>query len=357
MQFFRCTKIIAKDAYDYSERANCYDYRSSSCKHVWTKNGVVLTPGDKYKMKSSITFDYCETFEWTSDIVKALHVEVRSDGGESYYQDSDMKCFASALTITNVTPEDLGEYQCHLVSENGDEEPASEEPLTVDNVQNITVADIKSVGKLPKKIEYFENFYTKGIKSKLLMQCVVTGGPVHWFLRFETEDCNRWEDMNGYNSGCPNETMRPIDKHTKLDGWHCFNFSVNDHQPYDRDDVTESFIYFENICKIDWAGLYCSADSNGTIRSKAGQLVLKEQWDGEYYWWYTEDAMRVMGWVGVPIILSCFFIVGAILACVRGKICSCCGGAPSLPYGYRVAPQTFTYVVPTQVPANPVSSR
>jgi hypothetical protein len=293
-------------------------------------------------MKSSITFDYCETFEWTTDIVRNMQIPA-ADGSSGSYRDRkdrDMKCFASALVIRNVTTSDLGEYQCKLTSEDGGSSDSRS------NVQKITVYNKASSVTLPKKIEYFENFYTKGIRSKLLMQCVVSGGPVQWFVRFASKECYRWVENSYSGNDCVNETIKPIESIDKIHGWRCFNYTISSHQPYNMNQVTESFIYFENICELDWAGVYCSVDSDAKVRSEVGELVIKDEWNyRDYYPYQSEEVIGALGYVMLPIVLSIFFIVGAILACVRGKVSNCCGN--SYPYS-SVSPltQTYSYVVP-----------
>ena len=268
---------------------------------------------------------------------------IRDEDEDFYGPNKNMKCFASALTITNVTNADLGEYQCKLTDD--------QEETGIYNVQRITLVDSALEGTLPEKIEYFENFYTKNIRSKLLMQCVVTGGPVHWFIRFDSDQCRRWEEQYDHRksnqNACVNDTIRPIEQISKMDNWNCFNYSIQHHSPYGLDQVTESFIYFQNICSLDWAGIYCSADPEGTIRSEQGALVVKDEWDDRYYSWDMEYAMSLIGYVMVPIVIGIFFLVGTIVAAVRGKVCNCCRGGQSIYTTMPNIPQSLHYAVPT----------
>ncbi|XP_063688936.1 uncharacterized protein LOC134822031 [Bolinopsis microptera] len=301
----RCTKLIKTD----SEYGDCFDYRYkgyNGCKHVWMRNDKELTPGAKYSFKSSLTFDYCETFQGTTDIVNGMNIA----GDDGY---TNMKCLASALTITNVTKADLGEYQCKLTDDQAE--------TRIYDVRRITLVDSALEGTLPKKIEYFQHFYTdytQSIGSKLLMQCVVTGGPVHWFIGFDSDQCRRWEeqcDSNKSNqNSCVNDTVRPIEQISKMGSWHCFNYNIEHHNPYNGlEQVTESFIHFENICALDWAGIYCSADPEGTVRSEQGELVIRSQRSN----WYHRDIVNTLGYVMPPIIITIFFLVGTIVAIVR----------------------------------------
>ena len=301
-----------------------------------------MSSGSKYLLKSSITYDYCETFEWTSDLIRKMKVDVAENDG-SYYRENNMKCFSSALTILEVTEADLGEYKCVLNAKYDNYQES-------ENTQTIRVYNAASPEQMPKKIEYFQRFYTKGIKSKLLMQCVVTGGPVHWFIRLATDDCGRWIDDR---NDCVNQTIRPIEDVKELKGWRCFNETSEHHNPYNLNQITESFIYFQNICMLDWAGIYCSADPNGNVRSEVASLTLKDEWDDYYYWdyWYIDDTVRILGYVMLPIVLSVFFLTGVIIACYRGEICNCCGGH-NMSYRYQAVqpnpPQVFHYAVPPQ---------
>ena len=257
------------------------------------------------------------------------------DEDYNYGPNKNMKCFASALTITNVTNADLGEYQCKFIGDLGE-------------TGRITLVDSVLEGTLPEKIEYFENFYTKNIRSKLLMQCVVTGGPVHWFIRFDSDQCRRWEEQYDHRksnqNACVNDTIRPIEQISKMDGWHCFNYSIKHHSPYGLDQVTESFIYFQNICLLDWAGIYCSADPEGTVRSEQGAVVIKNK--RYYHLSDVEYAMNLLGFGVVPIVIGIFFFVGMIVAAVRGKVCNCCRGGQSIYTTMPNIPRPLHYAVP-----------
>ncbi|KAL5271567.1 hypothetical protein ACHWQZ_G002004 [Mnemiopsis leidyi] len=340
----RCTKILEVSQYDYTDSVDCGDsWNHENCQHVWTKGGVELSPGSKYSMKSSITYDYCETFEWTSDLIRKLNVDV-AENDASYYKKNDMKCFSSALTILDVTKADLGEYKCLLNIDN--------KRYSTDN-QTIRVYNAASQEQMPKKIEYFQRFYTKGIISKMLMQCVVTGGPIYWFIRFLTDDCSRWyDDM----SKCVNETIQSMDDIDKNDLWRSFNLTIDNHHPYNSNQITESFIYFQKIGSMDWAGLYCSTDPLGKVRSEVAEIVLKNDWS---WWWNADGTRKILGYFVMPIIFSIFILAGAIIACYRGDICNCCG-RQGLPYRYQAAiqpayPQTFHYAIPTQAQFAPLA--
>ncbi|XP_063694307.1 uncharacterized protein LOC134825996 [Bolinopsis microptera] len=348
----RCTKIIKKYSDDYSQPADCNNY-GHSCKHVWTRNDEELTPGAKYSFKSSLTFNYCETFEWTTNIVNSMNIAAVRDKDNDYYRNRDMECFASALTITNVTKDDLGEYECKLTDD--------QEETGIYDVRRITLVESVLEGALPEKIEYFENFYTQRIRSKLLMQCVVTGGPVYWFIRFDSDQCRIWEEQynskksNQFNS-CVNDTIQPIEQISKMENWRCFNYSIEHHNPYGLDQVTESFIYFQNICTLDLAGIYCSADPEGTVRSEQGVLVnIKDEWEKYYYDWHT---LSVLGYVVMPIVIGIFFLVGTIVAAVRGKVCnrSCCGGEQGNYTTMPNIPQSLHYAVPAPQALQPPRS-
>ncbi|XP_063681353.1 uncharacterized protein LOC134816445 [Bolinopsis microptera] len=266
-----------------------------------------------------------------------------------------MECFASALTITNVTKDDLGEYECKLTDD--------QEETGIYNVRRITVVDSALEGDLPEKIEYFENFYTQRIRSKLLMQCVVTGGPVYWFIRFDSDQCKIWEEQynskksNQFNS-CVNDTIRPIEQISKMENWRCFNYSTEHHNPYGLDQVTESFIYFQNICALDLAGIYCSADPEGTVMSEQGVLVIKDEWENYYHDWDMRYTLSVLGYVMLPIVIGIFFLVGTIVAAVRGKVCncSCCGGEQGNYTTMPNIPQSLHYAVPAPQALQPPRS-
>ena len=239
----------------------------------------------------------------------------------TYRPYKDMKCLASALTITNVTKADLGEYQCKLETLTGDQEETE-----IDNIRRITVVNSALEGTLPKKITYFENVCTQSSSrgTKLLMQCVVTGGPVHWFIRFDSDQCRRWEEQYDHNkskqNSCVNDTIRPIEQISKMDNWHCFNYNIEHHNPYSGlEQVTESFIYIDNLCALDWAGIYCSADPEGTVRSEQGELVIKGQRLKYIDFWVEKDLLEVLSYAVPLTITIIFFLVGTIVAGARVK--------------------------------------
>ena len=75
--FYRCSKIIEKNGDDYTDSTFCDPQYDKSCYHVWKgPDGNVLSNGVKYQLKSSITFDYCENFEWTSGMCVCVHLWV-----------------------------------------------------------------------------------------------------------------------------------------------------------------------------------------------------------------------------------------------------------------------------------------
>ena len=336
MTLFRCTKVVNNNNNDY---VRC---STEPCKHLWTKNGEALSSGSKYSIKSSFTYDYCETFEGTSELIRRMNVDFEIKSRYKEYGDSAMKCLSSVLTIVNVSEGDLGEYKCVLNSMRDS-----------DDIKTIRVYDAVTQELMPKKIEYFQAFYTKGINSKMLMQCVVTGGPIYWFIRFLTDDCSRWfDDM----SKCVNETIQSMDDIDKNDLWRSFNLTIDNHHPYNSNQITESFIYFQKIGSMDWAGLYCSTDPLGKVRSEVAEIVLKNDWS---WWWNADGTRKILGYFVMPIIFSIFILAGAIIACYRGDICNCCG-RQGLPYRYQAAiqpayPQTFHYAIPTQAQFAPLA--
>ena len=339
----RCTKILEKSSSDYYESSICDPEYSTDCYHSWSKDGVELTTNgsDKYSVKTQITFDYCANFEWTTDLVNKFGFIDEVD--DNNYYSRDMKCYSSGLVINNVQDSDFGIYTCNFAYHNDrNQNPDDSE------IQNITLYDSTSSEQQPVKVEYYEIFYAKGIRSKLLMQCVVTGGPLNWFVRTETEDCPRWS-----SGSCVNNKIIKIEKLAKADQWRCYKYSIESHTPHEG--ITESFIYFQNICAIDWGSVFCAADETGTVKSESGYITQKSEWNDYYYYrYYHSDEALAVGLVVALPLLSVLLIVASIMACVRGKMCvMCCYGRPqnmySQPVNYMHVPPQMQFVQQPQV--------
>ena len=316
---------------DYIDSAFCDPEYDKDCYHVWKKNGIVLsqTEGEfsKYEMRSSITFDYCDNFEWTSDLVRRFGFLATIQ--EDRYYSRDMKCFSSALTIRNVKVADLGEYQCHFGADADTDIKGHGRPRNGSQIQNVTLFDAKSEVKQDTKVEYFESFYTQGIKSSLLMQCVVTGGPLTWYLQPETDECRRWD----YTPSCASkEAFLNMEDTSSLDAWRCYTYTIQTHSPHP--DITESLIYFKNICPLDWGRVYCGTRGANDVTTGGDDFTVSEgspvfekmQWIQYYDMYYdmTNMVVHMALFLLVPL-LSLFFVVGGVVAAVRGKVCtSCC---------------------------------
>ena len=224
----------------------------------------------------------------------------------------------------------MGIYHCHFGADVITNRYNKKEYEHNSQMQNITVFDGKSSQKQETKVEYFESFYTKGVKSKLLMQCVVTGGPLTWYIRPQTTNCSRRDEND---SSCSKTNLINLEEVAAIDVWRCYTYQVERHSPHP--DIMESLIFFQNICPVDWGSVHCGVAGEGgageggdgeKIVMSDGELIMqKSQWSN-YWWWYDVPNMitHLSLFLLVPI-LSIFFITGGIIAIIRGKVCiSCC---------------------------------
>ena len=219
------------------------------------------------------------------------------------------RCFTSVLVIHNITENDLGAYQCFF---NNSAWPHD------GNITYFRVFKVDSGDDTPKDIPYFQGSYPKGITSNLLMQCLVTGGTVHWFISLtkpDARECDSWINP----SDCSYSNIRPIDEVSEIDAWRCFNYSIESHMPYQF--VSESFLLFEGVCGVDGGNVLCCVDAERSVCSEARLIVAK---DVDEYW----EAVASGGKGGLAWIVQLLLVgvvIGGVSACIRSRsCCSCC---------------------------------
>ena len=304
---FRCSKIIQEYPY-YAGRIYCnneYGYtveeNEHSCNYTWERKGEAISTEDaNYDIYSFLTYDYCEILQGGSDIIKEMDITTgipeRDDGYD--LNSRRTKCFTSVLSIRNVTEDDFGDYECIWGSSSRWDKSQS---------LDITVLDLASDEKLPTKITYFQRNFNIGLKSKVLMQCVVENGPVFWFY-------------NTTNS----ESIQPLEIATESDAWNCFNHSERSHKV---SNITESFIFFDNVCIFDQKyDIYCSADSEGKLLSRGKHLhdsyddMLYDE-NYRYSQWSFANEMVAHISIVIPTVTILFFSIVSVFACCRGGLC------------------------------------
>ena len=326
----RCIKLLTERipqsfSYSSSKNAYCMAYRQN-CKHQWTKDGELLKNRNieepKYVQIRKITYGYCENFNTTTGMVYSIPnmrqvLNMTKDNSE-YYQD---QCLNSILHIRNIQPSDLGMYQCNF----SDHGSYNGKQMGIDPIHNITLVKLQDFKGQPRKLEFFERHYVFRIKSITYLHCVMSGGPIYWFV----EVFKSW----GYDSYSDEYKKYKIEEIDKLDFWRCFNYTIRTMSPLD--DVTESILFIENICTSDSVKIYCSPNENGDVEknegNKEGKAMYNKYWnerlnsryDDVYYDAYYGTIMVC----SMPI-FAILFIIAFIVACVRAKMCSdtcsCC---------------------------------
>ena len=322
----RCTKIIEKSQSDYIETSHCSPEYGESCYHAWTKDGVNLTAqGSKYNVATKITYDYCENFNWTSDLLSNFSFLQNIKNNEQYVS-REMKCYASILTIKNVQNSDLGEYSCNF-TDHLKGSSSSTEDEKYNHIQNITLFDANSDETQPAKVEYYESFYTKGMYNKLLLQCVVTGAPIYWLALTGDRCWDNWDEC------AETREISNFDGIDTDDYWRCYNYTIVSHSPHPN--ITESFIYIENICAQDWGYVKCSADPAGKITSlglvkptsynhRYGTRSIQVRPEDCYYCWWPNAGNYTSAFSAFVIpIMVLLIVLGVVFASVRGGACSC----------------------------------
>ena len=261
-------------------------------------------------METSLTYGYCDIVAGTAELLKEMNVTIDSVE-EAGHARRKLRCISSVLTIGKVADSDLGEYQCNMSRR-----------YYGSDTRSITVFKAASEIPKPPRIAYFEKALDRGILSKVLLQCVVENGPVYWYVQLT-------ENMPSHQT---------VEEFSKADFWRCFkNFRSQSHT---IGNITESFAYFDKVCRFDEIAVYCGADTQKEILSKA--TLLSEQDisynDAEYYaYWEFGDSLNVHMGVVIPTIVILFSALAAILACCRGGLCmpcdfSCCTGGNSQSY-------------------------
>ena len=294
-----CSKIWYSDDDD--------DY-GNTCSYQWKRNGAVIngSENEKYDIKSWATYDYCETSEETTDMIKEMNISTsHHDIKDDRINENRIKCFTSELTINSVEEADLGDYECGV----GYLADWGERKYIVNDARNITVFQFDPAYKLPKKVAYFEKGLNQGMISKVLMQCVVEGGPAYWLVK--------WHHNAEYR------TMEKLDSEI----WRCFNYRERSRNV---SDITESFIFFEDICRFDVAKICCSADLEEQSTSNCmhtGKYLATGNQDSDlnYYsiWRFEKNRNYYMS-VIIPTLTILFFAFASTLAFCRSDMCCEC---------------------------------
>ena len=333
----RCSKIISVLESDYIEQAVCdpswtHSDDSKYCYHKWSKNGKeIKNKTRKYEITSSITVDYCDNFEWTTSIIQTIPYFRENHTNDRYYS-SDMKCYTSILKIENVMDEDLGMYRCNFSYHKNN----SDYYRDGFSMANTTLVSLGT--DITPNVDYFQGFYTSGVDSMFLAQCVVSGSKeVYWFI---DRECTRWDCYEARD-------VVPFDKLDSLDIWKTFNFSRENHSPHL--DIAESIIFFQDISSADLIGLTCSPQKSPDIYSLKKLISIKMKdhyWD---YYWYgrVEDGFISVGLTVICVVIGALFIATGILSCVRSKICTARNHRSPIMMAPQMTTQPITYVVPT----------
>ena len=337
----RCSKILELSKHDYSMSSMCHP-NDDSCYYAWSKDDELVDfTTQKYSTDSVITYDYCENFEGTKDILNNIDPSLQRPYDDREYREREMMCYTSSLTIRDVEMSDFGSYSCnfsyHSRSTNDwyDRGTGSVQNITLYNINDNTVV-------IPEKVDYFQSFYVERKKDSILSQCVVSGALLKWEIDILTHNyCDSYTGTNcSLYSG-------PLDKSRMGDYWRCFNFTEVYHSPFKG--VTESVVYFSNVCPVDSAQLYCNRDIASTSDDtypKPNQPVAYIKTRSGDYWeeYYEFDYDRDL-YIGVTIaivlpLVAALLIAAVIVALVRANCCKCCNSStPQIIYQYAPLPQ------------------
>ena len=269
---------------------------------TWKKNSNKIdTSKFKYKVTSVVTYDYCENFKQTSEIMKSfgpiVHMNVTYGSGE-------MKCYTSVLHIQNIQDSDFGIYSCNLSSYESD-------------VKEITLFnEAETQTKSLTGIQFFEHFYIKGLKDKLLLQCSVFGGSVKWMFYETSPDCIDYVVETAITGSC----SKPVSEIESTDMWRCFNFTVKSHTPYAG--VAESFMFVENICGIDNSAIGCAIESDGFVVGKSDKIVyIIENWGYRNFRYLDYGIYIFISLCSILPVVGLILLIAGIIACVRSRMC------------------------------------
>lgn len=318
MKNCRCSKVI--------EDTNTHHI-------IWSRVGKELQSNEKYSLRSTLNSDFCENFNSTSDVVSKFHLFGGSIDKFTSNNEWNWRCLTSVLVIHNITENDLAAYQCFFNNTTG--------PHGGD-MRYFTVFKIDSGDDTPKNILYFQDSYPKGITSNLLMQCLVTGGTVHWFISLAQPDAREC-DPRINTSDCSYSNIRPIDEVPEIDAWRCFKYSVESHTPYQF--VSESFLLFEGVCGVDGGNVLCCVDAERSMCSEARLIVAKDE--DEYWGTVASGGKASLAGLACLVLLTGVFI-GGVCACIRSRsCCSCCCSCCSRSNNVEISRNTLH---PSRVP-------
>ena len=103
-------------------------------------------------------------------------------------------CYSSVLTIKNVASKDFVMYQCHFGANASTRYGRKQSEESGKHINNITVFDARTPLLLYiEEVMYFESTYIGNPGSKILMQCLITGGgTLNWYI--SNSDCES-DDM------------------------------------------------------------------------------------------------------------------------------------------------------------------
>ena len=282
---------------------------------------TVRTPGQK--------MEYCWIIPKNIKQIPALRTIIVKDYCKiSSGYGTDMRCLSSALKIKNVTEADFGYYSCNF-SDHTDSKPSREDRDDTGKkyqVLNIRLFNVDDTAiEQPKEVQYFESFHPDELKDKILAQCVAIGGKLQWFV----------SPGNCFEKNC---SFVPLQETGSQDFWQSFNFSEKRHMPYPN--VTESFLYFDNIQVFDYVNLTCNVGDIMDNKYSNGVAKIKI-YDEGFYSDYTFHVHIIVNGVIISIIIAILLISFIIVASVRVKLCMCCQvteNSPILQYQLQSQP-------------------
>ena len=307
----RCSVAYGKNAYyPYCMPHSDYANQSTYCNFKWTKDGAEFT-NTSYSIETKISFGYCSDFNLTSLKMQNMTSMTESEWNrQTRYTSSDLECFTSILTISNVGDNDFGGYHCNFSYH-------SEIEHTTDRFYRYSISNISLVNaaeannEMPKRKLFYQKSDMYLINMKFyVLQCVLTGTQkIYWNIFY----CKH----GGSNHGSCDYSRFKLDDPSSQDVWLGFYNISTQYNPYE--DVVESILIIKNVTATAGFEVSCSFEEEPVLNTSLTVSIWGPNTGGMDDIWY-----YVFYVVYTPTFCSLIFLIFigfVIAACCRAKVC------------------------------------
>ena len=305
----------------YTYEAYCFpwphrneNWRNSSCKSVWMKDGKVLEPHGRINVTSSVTYNFCDTFTNTAQqYTSASGLELPKTGViKNYNVYEGFGCFVSTLTIANVEASDFGVYQCNY----SDHRPDVQLYQQFHYLANVTLVETENYAPEPKVDLVFQHFIPDTNEKEKLAQCISVGTSLDWYytdISKNLNGCDKFPSRSEYDNCLYKKYSVSISNLATHDLWRCFEVTNVTQEAFGY-KVFQSFLSLKNLCHLDEFYFYCGL-ADKSIGENVGKFDVKTS-NPRYY---SFDFEFGLSWAGVAtgIVVGALLVGASVLACSR----------------------------------------